>query len=320
MSSIKSRVILGLSLIVVFFMVQAALVWSTRDRLRDDVVDVTRRNTLATVALSELAVLAQQVRRYEKEYFVYVGNETRRNGYIKEWTQTHDRISALIGTTMQNKGKAFTETDLGKVAGWRSASDFYGDQMKSIFGVVDARASQISQAAGVAALADAKPATARGSAVAFNTAPALPALAMFGPTEVNDMIKEGKDRFSASLIKGVSELQIEKTRETLALADVASTSFDRLLYGELITVALGISVALVLIVLLPGAVTAPVARLATAVDAMSRGQIDAPLEVGKISEFATLEKSLERMRLAQQAMVSRLRLKKAGSLDNREQA
>ena len=90
MSSIKSRVILGLSLIVVFFMVQAALVWSTRDRLRDDVVDVTRRNTLATVALSELAVLAQQVRRYEKEYFVYVGNETRRNGYIKEWTQTHD--------------------------------------------------------------------------------------------------------------------------------------------------------------------------------------------------------------------------------------
>ncbi len=310
MSSIKSRVIFGLSLIVVFFIVQAALVWSTRDRLRDDVVDVTRRNTLATVALSELAVLAQQVRRYEKEYFVYVGNETRRNGYIKEWTQTHDRISALIATTMQNKGTAFSETDLSKVAGWRAASDFYGDQMKMIFGLVDARASQIVQAAGVATIADAKLTTTKASTIAASTARVAPAIAMFGPTEVNDMIKEGKDRFSADLIKGVSDLQTEKYRETLSLPDVASKSFDRLLYGELIIVALGIAVALALIVLLPGAVTAPVARLAAAVDAMSRGQIVAPLEVGKISEFATLEKSLERMRLAQQAMVSRLRLRK----------
>lgn len=310
MSSIKSRVILGLSLIVVFFIAQAALVWSTRDRLHTEVVEVTRRNTLATVALSELSVLAQQIRRYEKEYFVYVGNEARRTAYVKEWTQTHDKISALIATAMENKGGAFSESDLAKVAGWRASSDFYGQQMKMIFGTVDSRATQVAQAAAAAVAADAKPATTKAPANAGTAAAATPAVTMMGPTEVNDMIKDGKDRFSAGLIKGVSDLQTEKSRETLSLGDVASKGFDRLIYGVLITVALGIVVALALIVLLPGTVTGPVARLATAVDAMSRGQLDTPLEAGKISEFEMLEKALERMRLAQQAMVSRLRLKK----------
>ena len=223
MSSIKSRVILGLSLIVVFFVAQAALVWSAKDRLYTDVVEVTRRNTLATVALSELSVLAQQVRRYEKEYFVYVGNEVRRNGYVKDWTQTHDRISTLIASTMENRGGAFSSADIAKVTGWRAASDFYGEQMKMIFATVDSRAKQVAQAA--AADVEAKPVATK----AATTADATPAITMMGPTEVNEMIKDGKDRFSAGLIKGVSELQTEKARETLTLGDVASKGFDRLI-------------------------------------------------------------------------------------------
>ena len=47
MSSIKTRVIVGLSLIILFFVAQAALVWSTKDQLNRDVVEVTRRNTTA---------------------------------------------------------------------------------------------------------------------------------------------------------------------------------------------------------------------------------------------------------------------------------
>ena len=75
MKSIRSRLVAGLSLIIVFFLVQAALVWWGQDTARRDVVDATRKNTIASSQLSELAVLAQQIRRYEKEYFVYVGNQ-----------------------------------------------------------------------------------------------------------------------------------------------------------------------------------------------------------------------------------------------------
>ena len=60
-----------------FFIAQAAFVWPANDRLLSEVGDGTRCNTLATVALSQLTVLAQQIRRYEKGCIVYVSNEAR---------------------------------------------------------------------------------------------------------------------------------------------------------------------------------------------------------------------------------------------------
>ena len=52
----------------------------------------------------------------------------------------------MIATTLQNKGAVFLELDLSKVAGWRAAPDFYGEQMKMISGTVDLRATQVAQA------------------------------------------------------------------------------------------------------------------------------------------------------------------------------
>ena len=214
---------------------------------------------------------------------------------------------------MQNKGAVFLELNLSKVAGWRAAPDFYGEQMKMIFGTVDLRATQVAQATAATLAATATNAKSVTTNAPANSAmPAFAALAVAAalalstrePTEVNDMIRDGKDRFSAGLSAGVSEWEAEKLRETLPLGNVAKKGFDRFIYDVLITVAPGIGVALALIVLLRGYVTAPGARLAAAVDAMSRGQLDAPLYAGPISEFVGFEKALERMRFAQQAMVS----------------
>lgn len=298
MSSIKSRVIVGLSLIILFFLAQAALVWSTKDQLNRDVVEVTRRNTTAAATLGDLAVLAQQIRRYEKEYFVYVANATRRNDYVKEWTQTHEKIAATIANIRGNKAGAFSTADIGKASEWLAASEFYGQQMKGIFSGVEARGSLLAAPPPVVAVA------------AAPTAATTAQMGMFSPAEVNEMIKDGKDRFAAGLIKGVSQMEGEKTREMLALGDIAEKGLSRLINGVLITVGVGIVVAMVLIFILPAAVTSPVAALSSAVDAMSRGQLDTPISGGKVREFDVLEKSLERMRLAQQAMVARLRLKK----------
>ena len=51
MKSISSRLIAGLSLIVIFFLVQASLVWWGQNSVRRDVVDTTRANTLASSQL-----------------------------------------------------------------------------------------------------------------------------------------------------------------------------------------------------------------------------------------------------------------------------
>lgn len=298
MTSIRSRLVAGLTLIILFFLAQAALVWWTQNTAKNEVVDATRKNTLASSELSQLAVLAQQVRRYEKEYFVYVGNEEKRNGYVKEWTDTSDKISNLLNTMSANKGAAFAKSDLTAIANWTSASEFYKSEMLKIFATVRIAA---------AAIPAAEPAATATKAVT-TAAPAAPAApSMLTPVQVNDMIKDGKNRFSDVLIKGVSAMSAEKTKATLALSDAANSSFDKLLQGVLLTVAVGVLLSIFLMLTLPKAVTSPLATLTESVDNISKGNLDIKVNASGIKEFDGISIALERMRLGQQALVARMR-------------
>jgi HAMP domain-containing protein len=306
MKSIRSRLVAGLGLIIVFFLVQMALVWWGQDTARRDVVDATRKNTIASSQLSELAVMAQQVRRYEKEYFVYVGNKERRETYTKEWGGTADKIAKQLQSMRSNKDGAFTADDLGKVGNWEAASDFYGSEMRKIFATVTDQSTKVDAAAVASASATAAAGVpAKGIVKVLEAAPA-PAV-MLSPVEVNGMITAGKDRFSGVLIKGVAEMTSEKTKQTLALADVANDGFNKLLYAVMATVAVGVLIALILMFTLPGAVTSPLAILTASVDNISKGSLNAKVEAGGIVEFEGLAKALERMRLGQQALVARMR-------------
>ena len=295
MTSIRSRLVAGLTLIILFFLAQAALVWWTQNTAKNEVVDATRKNTIASSELSQLAVLAQQVRRYEKEYFVYVGNEEKRNGYIKEWTDTSDKITNLLGTMSANKGAAFAKSDVTKITDWTSASEFYKSEMLKIFATVRSAA---------AAIPAAEPA-ATATKVVTTAAPAAPS--MLTPVQVNDMIKDGKNRFSDVLIKGVSAMSAEKTKATLALSDTANNSFEKLLLGVLATVAVGVLLSIFLMFTLPKAVTNPLATLTASVDNISKGNFDTKVNASGIKEFDGLSIALERMRLGQQALVARMR-------------
>jgi HAMP domain-containing protein len=305
MKSIRSRLVAGLGLIIVFFLLQAALVWWGQASAKRDVVDVTRKNTIASSQLSELAVLAQQIRRYEKEYFVYVGNAERRATYTKEWSDTADKISKRLQNMRANADQAFDANDIGKVGNWASASDFYGSEMRKIFGTVTDQAAKVAAVATVAAAPVAPAPVAKGAAPVV-AAPAE-AVAMLSPVEVNGMITAGKDRFSGVLIKGVAEMTAEKTKQTLALSAVAESGFNQLLTAVLATVAIGVLIAMALMFTLPKAVTGPLAILSASVDNMSKGNLDTKVDSGGIAEFEGLSKALERMRLGQQALVARMR-------------
>lgn len=307
MKSIRTKLVTGLTLIILFFLTQAALVWWSQNDAKTEVVEVTRKNTIASSELGKLAVLAQQIRRYEKEYFVYVGNETKRNEYAKEWTGASEKITALLNDMSANKDSAFTRKDLPQIVEWSSASAFYSEEMKKIFTAVRA-----TDSAAIAAAASAAPAPESADAkVAKATktlAASLPtATTEFSSVQVNDMIKDGKNRFSGVLIKGVSEMSAEKTKATLALGDVANASFEKLLFGILITVAVGVLLSAFLMLTLPKSVTAPLDILTKSVDEMSKGNLDTKIDASDIKEFAGLSKALERMRLGQQAMLTRIR-------------
>jgi methyl-accepting chemotaxis protein len=300
-SSIQKKLLIGLGLIVAFFLLQAALVWFAQERIRKEVVDEAKINTLASADLSKLAVLAQQIRRYEKEYFVYVSNSERRANYEKEWTQTSQKIAEALQQMQGAKDSPFNAADKGLISSWIDANNFYGSEMGKIFAAVKDKAAQIDSASQAAAA----PADPKAKPAAPQAAVELPA--MLSPIEANGMITAGKDRFSGVLIKGVADMSAQKTKATLGLSDVANEGFRNLLYGVLGTVVVGVLLALFLLKTLPEAVTKPLSTLTESVDAMSKGNLELPVDAGGVVEFEGLAKALDRMRVGQQALVARMR-------------
>jgi HAMP domain-containing protein len=308
MTSIRSRLIAGLSLIILFFIAQAALVYFSQQSARQDVVETTRKNTIAAAQLSELSIVAQQARRYEKEYFVYVNNPERRAKYTKEWTEATVKMDKGIKDIRANSEGAFTQEEVVKVADWVEASDFYRAEMERIFGSVlqlDAKiASHI--ATQTMTTATVMPVKAKGVALAV-TEPVEAAPAMFTSGEVNTMITAGKDRLSASLIKGAGDMLKSKTAQTLSLGQLANDQFNKALYGVLATVVVGILIAALLAWRLPKAVTGPLAKLTHTIDEISKGNLDTKVDTGGVAEFEGVTKALGRLRLGQAALVARLR-------------
>jgi methyl-accepting chemotaxis protein len=298
MKSIRSILLAGLAAIVLLFIVQAGLLSWGQKNIERDVISAVQKNTLASSLLSELAVTAQQVRRYEKEYFVYVNNVERRDGYIKEWTGTSDKMAKLVQTMRTNADGAFSADDLGKVANWASAAEFYSAEMKRIFFAVNERQGQLASSAATAAASIARPGT---------PALATPVVSMFSAVEVNGMIGAGKDRLSGVLIKGVSDMAAEKTKQTLALPALTKQGFDRMWNLVMASVVIGLVVAGYLALKLPAAITKPIATLSGAIDRVSKGELDVAIDTSSPSEFSTLTAAVERMRVAQGALVARLR-------------
>ncbi len=280
-SSINTRLLLGMAAIIVFLVAQAVFTFLTGRSIESTVVDTAHKNTLAAKQLGELAVLAQQIRRYEKEYFVYVANAEKATNYEREWTATATKITGSLVAMRSNAGAAFSADDLAQIAKWEAAADFYDAEMNKIFEAAKLRAVRV--------------------------AAATPNTAMYAPSEVNEMIKAGKDRLSNDLIKGVAAMSAEKSKATLALAGVATQGFNKLIYGVLASVVLGIAIALLLVVSLPGSVSRPIKELTDIVHAMSKGKTDVAIKHGGAKEFEGLAGALERMRVAQGLMIERLR-------------
>jgi hypothetical protein len=304
MTSLRNKLMFGLVPVVLFFLAQAALVWFFGGRTTTEVGNTVRQNTVASSKLSELAVLAQQVRRYEKEYFVYVSNVERRNGYIKEWSGTADKINTSLTTMLANSDGAFSKADLAEVSKWKEAADFYGSEMKKIFANVDQRADAVAKAAAAAdaAASASKGAVAKPAAGASEPAPVV----MFSSVEVNTMIGPGKDRLSAELIAGVNKLSKAKTEQTLALPNIAQEGFDKLLFGAIALSLLGAVVAAAVLVTLPPAIQSPISALTASVEAISKGQVGAAAASVKVKEFTVLEQGLERLRQSQKIMLERM--------------
>lgn len=312
MKSIRIRLIASMAVLIAFFALQAiAVTWFTNAQSVQTSA-LIRTNTQSSAQLTELATLAQQIRRYEKEYFVYVQNEEKRNGYIKEFDGTSVRIGKLIDAILANPGGAYSKAEISEINRWRDAHAFYASEMTRIFS--DVRRIQADVAAAPppapvpAIVGKGTPAPAAAQAPVAQ-APKLPT-----PAEANDLIKAGKDRFGSELIAGVSKMGKAKTEATLGLAQGTTEGYQQLLSVVVATVLAGIAIAVFLILTLPAAITRPIRALAEVADTVARGDLDKPFAATNVPEFEPLVKSLERMRVALSVLTRRAKAKAAAEV------
>lgn len=305
--SINRNLMIGLVAIIAFFVLQAVGVLTMGRYTEREVVEVARKNTVAQVGLAELSTLAQQIRRYEKEYFIYVDNPEKRAQYQKEWTGTMEKISTLLSRMRANTDSALNGDDVTQVEKWTGASAFYAAEMTKVFAEVNARADKIQQETAQAQALAAEAAANSKGAKTKEVTPPVSSTRMLMPDEANDLIKAGKDRFSADLIKGVAETFAQKSQATLALTTVTNEGFNKMIYGVMATVLIGIAIGIYLLISLPKSVSEPIQTLTEMVDALSRGESAKPVASIKVQEFKNLSAAVERMRIAQELMLQRLK-------------
>jgi methyl-accepting chemotaxis protein len=301
--SLKKRIILTLSLLIAFFLIQAFVTRHYIEQTKETLTQSTTKQAIVADQLGDLAVRAQQIRRYEKEYFVYVGVADKRASYEKNWTEAYTKIATSLVAMKSNSNQAFTTADVQQIDKWIAAAKFYESEMRTVFTNTQTRAALVAdkQKEADEAAAVAK----KGKKTASTETEPIPKL--LSSTDVNDMISAGKDRFSNDLIKGLETMTKAKVVSSLTMAEQANESFQNLLFAILATVGAGVLVALVMIAYLPKAIAQPIDALSADVDRISLGDMDAPVTAQSVVEFKKLEEAIERLRTAQQMLVKRLR-------------
>lgn len=291
---------IGFAAIMAFFLAQAAAVITMGQYAEREVVEVAERNTLAQISLIELSALAQQIRRDEKEYFIFIANTEKRDQQQKEWGKSMTKITTLLHMMQANVNSAFNIEDAQNITRWSLATQFYSSEMNKIFQQIDLRAKLEIGSAN-------KPNNEPGIPLQNSNSSEERSVRMYTSIEANEMIKAGKDQFSKELIKGVTDALGAKNQATLALASVANEGFAKMIYGIAVTIIFGTGIGAYLLITLMRNVTRPIEELTKSVDAMSNG--DSTVRTSStvsVREFHALTSAIERMRVAQEIMIQRM--------------
>ena len=282
--SIKARVIAALSVVVIFMAIQLGQAFLYQSGTRDLVTTAIGKNYAGGTLLSELSVTGQQIRRYEKEFFIYIEDAAGRAKYSKEWEDAYGKLDKQLDAIMGSQRSLFEAADHEQFVQWRSALIAYGTAMRTI----------ISDAA--------RQPVAPGSGAQAGGAARSPVLA------ANDAIREGKDRF-ALLLNGAAKMEQQKAADA---ASAATRIEERFAAAQTVTAVLsllGIAIVLALAIVLPNSIQRPISALVSYADKMSKGDLNSPISSHGTREFEMLEAALERLRVAQAAMLDRLRKK-----------
>ncbi|BCE02397.1 hypothetical protein [Marinicellulosiphila megalodicopiae] len=223
-----------------------------------------------------VAINAQAIRRYEKEYFIYLDHE-KREKYWNEWSETKNKISAILDDLEKNLPMCGQAALVPEVQRWREALDFYASEF-----------TKLNQ-----------------QVIAGNISTTLGA---------NDAVQDGKNRFK-ELLDGV-DTQIESIFQEAKIHADNAQSFNVIALIIIAVISfVAVIIAVVSFGRVPKSVSFPIVQLTELTTLISKGKANEMVKIGGSPEIVELSKSVERLRVATNGLMERYKTSK-GQYEN----
>ena len=155
----------------------------------------------AAALLAKIRLHGERMRRFEKEMFIYVANEKKREGYVSEHTESYGKLLTDLDTALAPSGRAFTDADRAEMMNWKAAATFYVGEFDQL--VTKARQMHLAG-------------TSASEAGRLSV-------------EFNEQIKAGKDRF-ATLLNGAGKMRLEKEQQAQDATKRVNKTFSSMVW------------------------------------------------------------------------------------------
>jgi methyl-accepting chemotaxis protein len=302
--SISGKIKLGLSILLGVLILQFALGQFLDSSAQLKIDTVVTKNFAAAEQLAELGAASQQIRRYEKEYFIYVNDQTGRTKYRGEWTGIFEKLKTNLTAIQANKDGMFSAQDAITFQSWMNALEFYGKEFNTIMARADA--GTIVPVAPIVEPVQppAKASPASGAAPVAVAAPDLSKATKLA----NDMIGPGKDKFR-EVLDGTEKMRKAKLADSAASVSEIRKLFSMSTFASIAIFLVGLALAIYLMIAIPDAVRTSIQEFVEIADRISKGDTKQAVESSAATEFDGLAKALERLRVAQSGLLDRIRAK-----------
>ena len=255
--SIKFRLTLIIALLLGTLVFQAAFTLHYRG-INDGLTEKLSAGVKNTTEIAVVATEVQKMRRFEKEYFIYVNSPDKRRGYDADVRKSATAIGEYLTRMALNRDHRYTPAEIETFKGWERDLDFYTAEFIALVQKVEN--GEIST-----------------TAVA------------------NAAIGPGKDRLKA-LVEGSAK--DGAVRQKAAIEDARALNENRSIttIAFTATTVIAILVGLFSLVMLRLIIVRPLVEMAEVARRISKGEMGVVFPEQKAPEFALLSEYLERLR------------------------
>ncbi|MBU0483071.1 MAG: HAMP domain-containing protein [Proteobacteria bacterium] len=269
MKTIKAKLTIYLALFMALLLMQAMFGVFFGYQAKES-SQAAKNLNYAAALLSSLSEEVQSIRRYEKEYIIYVTDLKKRQEYYTDWKDKYDLIKQNTVLIIANPKQVWSETEIKQVRGWDQALNDYGRGFIALNSrVTDGLITQ--------------------------------------SIDANNEIAKAKNSLRI-LVDGATAEHANKSAQEEQMLDLMNKKFNLALYLIVGTSMLGIFLAVFFMVVIPASISTPIKELARVADKMSKGALDESVVVTQGGqEIVDLAATLERLRIAQRGLLQRLR-------------